>query len=59
VYSRFILLLLQVQFEKLDLVWRILLVGTDGSLYLTARYLFLFRYLNYHTLNSGIVINNF
>jgi hypothetical protein len=52
----FILPLLQVHLEKLDLVWRILLVGTDISLYLTAKCLFLFHCLIYRTLNSGIVI---
>jgi hypothetical protein len=29
-YSWFILPLLQVHLEQIDLVWRILLVGTDG-----------------------------
>ena len=32
--------LLQVHLEKLALVWRILLVGTDGSLYRSVRCLF-------------------
>jgi hypothetical protein len=58
VYSGFILPMLPVHLEKLGLVWRILLVGTDGSLYRTARCLFYSRYLNYRTLNSGIVIND-
>ena len=40
-------------------MWRILLVGTYGSLY-HFRYMLIFIPLfNYHTLNSGIVINNF
>jgi hypothetical protein len=58
-YSGFILPLLQVYLEKLGLVWRIFLVGTGGSLYRAARYLFYFCCLNYRTLNSGIVINDF
>jgi hypothetical protein len=58
-YLGFILPLLQVHLEKLELVWRILLVGTVRSSYPTTRCLFLFHYLIYHTLNSGIVINNF
>jgi hypothetical protein len=58
-YSEFILPLLQVHLEKLDLVWRILLVCTDRSLYLTARCLFLFRCLIRRTLNSSIIINDF
>jgi hypothetical protein len=51
VYSGFILPLLQVLLEQIGLVWRILLVGTDGfSLRSASRY-FYFRCLIYHTLN--------
>jgi hypothetical protein len=54
------LTLLQMHLEKLVLVWRILLVGTDGSLYIPLDVYFIFIPLfNYCTLNSDIVINNF
>jgi hypothetical protein len=39
-YLGFILPLLHMHVERLVFVWRILLVGTDGSLYRTARCLF-------------------
>jgi hypothetical protein len=59
VYSGFILPLLQVHLEQIGLMWRILLVGTDGFSFRSARCLFYFRCLNYHTLNPDIVINAF
>jgi hypothetical protein len=59
VYSGFILPLLQVHLEQIDLVWRILLVGTDGFSFRSARCLFLLRCIIYHTLNPGVVINAF
>jgi hypothetical protein len=37
VYSGFILPLLQVHLEQIGLVWRILLVGTDGFSFRSAR----------------------
>jgi hypothetical protein len=42
VYSGFILPLLQVLLEQVDLVWRILLVGTDGFSFRPARRYFIF-----------------
>jgi hypothetical protein len=59
VYSEFILPLLQVHLEQIGLVWRILLVSTDGFSFRFARCLFYFYCLNYRTLNPGIVINAF
>jgi hypothetical protein len=40
-YSGFILPLLQVHLEQVDLVWRILLVGTDGFSLRSARRYFI------------------
>jgi hypothetical protein len=59
VYSRFILPLLHVHIEQIGLVWRILLVGTDGFSFRSVIFLFYFRYIIYRTLNFGIVINDF
>jgi hypothetical protein len=59
VYTEFILPLLQVHLEQIGLVWRILLVGTDGFSFRSARCLFYFRYLIYRTLNPGNIINDF
>jgi hypothetical protein len=42
VYSGFILPLLHVHLEQLGLVWRILLVGTDGFSLHSARRYFIF-----------------
>jgi hypothetical protein len=59
VHSGFILPLLQVSTEELASVWRILLVGTDGSLYRYPLDVYYFLLFNYRTLNSGIVMNKF
>jgi hypothetical protein len=59
VYSGFILPLLQVHLEQIGLVWRILLVGTDGFSFRSARLYFIFAIYFYRTLNPGIVINIF
>jgi hypothetical protein len=56
-YSGFILPLLQVHLEQIGLVWRILLVGTDGFSFRFARCLFYFWRSIYRTLNLGIIIN--
>jgi hypothetical protein len=40
-------------------MWRILLVGTDGSLYHFSLDVFYIPLFNYRTLNFGIVINKF
>jgi hypothetical protein len=41
-YTQGLFYLVVVQLEELDLVWRILLVGTDGSMYHSARCYFIF-----------------
>jgi hypothetical protein len=58
VYSGFILPLLQVHLEQVCLVWRILLVGTDGFSSLPARCYFISA-VNYCTLNLWYCNNYF
>jgi hypothetical protein len=50
---------LQVHLEQIGLVWRILLVGTDGFSFRSARCWFYFHSIIYRTLNPGVVINAF
>jgi hypothetical protein len=48
-----------VSTKELASVWRILLVGTNGSLYRYPLDVYYFPLFNYRTLNFGIVLNKF